>query len=112
MGTAVICKTVIRRPLGAGLWWVFYFSSGFCYFFFYTKELEGGREGRKGEGSKRRGGREGKEKRKGEGGKERGKEGEKEKREGKAGFKEYVLFQTMPTFINWKHTTTVKRILQ
>lgn len=33
-------------------------------------------------------------------------------REDKMHFKEYVLFQAMPTFINWKHTTTVKRILQ
>lgn len=33
-------------------------------------------------------------------------------KEGKTHFKEYVLFQAMPSFINWKHTTSLKRILQ
>lgn len=33
-------------------------------------------------------------------------------KEGKTPFKEYVLFQAMPSFINWKHTTSLKRILQ
>lgn len=44
-----------------------------------------------------------------------GREGERKirrEREGNMPFKECVLFQAMPTFINWKHTATVKWILQ
>ena len=84
---------------------VFYFSFGFWWWWWFlhrrVRRKERGEKG--GKGGRVREEEEGRQK---ESGREASKERRREGKAGSAGFKAYVLFQTMPTFINWKHNNS------